>query len=56
MKKQWGVNLSKYSGVKLPGDITLRGTEIAQEATTEIENLEKEIISKYELPADFMMG
>jgi len=55
-KKQWGVNLSKYSGIKLPGDITLRGTEIASEATTEIDNLEKEIISKYELPADFMMG
>lgn len=56
IKKQWGVNLSKYSGVKLPGDVTLRGTEIASEATTEIENLEKEIVLKYELPADFMMG
>lgn len=56
LKKQWGVNLSKYSGVKLPGDITLRGTEIVQEANTEIENLEKDIVSKYELPADFMMG
>ena len=56
IKKQWGVNLSKYSGVKLPGDITLRGTEIASEATTEIEALEKDIVSKYELPADFQMG
>jgi hypothetical protein len=56
LKKQWGVNLSKYSGIKLPGDITLRGVDIASEATTEIDNLEKEIISKYELPADFMMG
>jgi hypothetical protein len=56
LKKQWGVNLSKYSGVKLPGDITLRGTEIVQEANTEIEALEKDIVSKYELPVDFMMG
>lgn len=56
IKKQWGVNLSKYSGVKLPGDITLRGTEIASEATAEIEALEKDIVSKYELPADFMLG
>lgn len=55
-KKQWGVNLSKYDGIKLPGDVILRGKEIAQEATQEIDNLEKEIISKYELPADFMMG
>lgn len=56
LKKQWGVNLSKYSGVKLPGDITLRGTEIASEATTEIDNIEKDIIGKYELPPDFIMG
>ncbi len=56
IKKQWGSNLSKYSGVKLPGDITLRGTEIAAEATTEIESLEKDIVLKYELPADFQMG
>lgn len=56
IKKQWGTNLSKYSGVKLPGDITLRGAEIATEATTEIDALEKDIISKYELPIDFMLG
>lgn len=55
-KKQWGVNLSKYDGIKLPGDVILRGKEIAAEATTEIDAIEKEIISKYELPVDFMMG
>ena len=55
-KRQWGVNLSKYDGIKLPGDVVLRGKEIAQEAIVEIDALEKDIISKYELPADFIMG
>jgi len=56
IKKQWGVNLSKYSGVKLPGDITLRGDEMMKEANTEIEAIEKELRDKYELPIDFMVG
>lgn len=55
-KRQWGQNLSKYSGIKLPGDITLDGKTMYTEAVSEIDTLEKEIISKYELPADFMMG
>lgn len=55
-KRQWGVNLSKYDGVKLPGDVILRGKEIAQEANQEIDAIEKDIISRYELPVDFMMG
>lgn len=55
-KKQWGVNLSKYDGIKLPGDVILRGKEIAAEAQQEIDAIEKDIISKYELPVDFMMG
>ena len=55
-KRQWGQNLSKYSGIKLPGDITLDGKAMYTEAVAEIEAIEKDIISKYELPADFMMG
>lgn len=55
-KRQWGQNLSKYSGIKLPGDITLDGKSMYTEAMAEIEAIEKDIISKYELPADFMMG
>lgn len=56
IKFQWGVNLSKYSGVKLPGDIQLRGDEMMKEAQTDIENVEKELREKYELPIDFMVG
>ena len=56
IKKQWGVNLSKYSGIKLPGDITFNGEKIMSEATTEIDSIEKDLIAKYELPTDFMLG
>jgi len=55
-KRQWGQNLSKYTGIKLPGDITLDGKSMYTEAIAEIEAIEKDIVSKYELPADFMMG
>jgi len=55
-KRQWGQNLSKYSGIKLPGDITLDGKSMYTEAVAEIEAIEKDIVSKYELPADFIMG
>jgi hypothetical protein len=55
-KRQWGQNLSKYSGIKLPGDITLDGKTMYTEAVAEIDTIEKDIINKYELPADFMMG
>lgn len=56
IKRQWGTNMSKYSGIKLPGDVTLRGVDITNEADKEINEIEKEIITKYELPVDFMMG
>ena len=56
IKRQWGTNMSKYSGIKLPGDVTLRGVDITNEAEKEIDEIEKEIITKYELPVYFMMG
>jgi hypothetical protein len=56
IKRQWGINMSKYSGIKLPGDVTLRGVDIVNEAQKEVDEIEKEIVSKYELPVDFMMG
>lgn len=42
VKRQWGTNLSKYSGMKLPGDITYNGETIYNQAITEIEKLEDE--------------
>jgi len=56
IKKQWGSNLSKYNGISLAGGVTLNGSQIFTEAIQEIDLLEKEMASRYELPPDFMVG
>lgn len=43
-KRQWGRNLSKFSGVTLPSGIVLNGQAILDEALTEIREIEAEII------------
>lgn len=56
IKKQWGSNLSKYNGISLAGGVTLNGSQIFSEALQEIDLVEKEFASRYELPPDFMVG
>lgn len=56
IKQQWGMNLSKYNGIQLPGGVTLDGQAIYAEAKEELQQLEEEMQDKYELPVDFMMG
>lgn len=56
IKRQWGVNLSKYEGMPLPGNVTFNGGKIYQEATEEIAKLEEDVQSKYQLPPDFITG
>ena len=50
IKRQWGANLIKFSGIQLPGGVTLDGDKIFQEASDEIEKLEDEMQDKYEEP------
>lgn len=56
IKRQWGSNLSKYDGVQMPGGVVLRGGQIMAEAQSEIDRIEMEVYSQYELPVDFMTG
>jgi len=56
VKEQWGMNLSKYDGVQLPGGVTLNGRAILEDARTELERLREEMSLKYELPVDMMMA
>ena len=42
IKKQWGINLSKFDGIQLPGGVTLQGRTILEDANTEIEKLEEQ--------------
>jgi len=56
IKRQWGENLKKFTGVVLPGGITLDGKTIYDEAVEEIRQIEEEMSLKYELPVDFNVG
>lgn len=56
IRRQWGENLMKFGGISLPGGVTLNGQEIYTEATREIEKLEDEFQSMYELPAEMFIG
>ena len=56
IKQQWGSNLKKFTGVTLPGGITLDGQTIFSEATEEINKIEEEMSLKYELPPDGFIG
>jgi hypothetical protein len=56
IKRQWGENLKKFSGVQLPGGVTLNGQQIFEEALQEIQQIEQEMQSRFELPAMFLTG
>lgn len=47
LKKVWGENLTKFSNVELPGGMTLNGQGFKDEATSEIERLEEELLSTH---------
>ena len=56
IKEQWGMNLSKFEGVQMPGGVTLNGRAILEDARAEIERLKEQMSHAYELPVDFLIG
>jgi hypothetical protein len=56
IKLQWGNNLSKFSGIQMPGGVTLDGVRIMTEAQAEIDKMEEEMFSMNVLPSEIMMG
>jgi hypothetical protein len=56
IKQQWGSNLKKFSGVQLPGGITLNGQAIYDEAKQELEELRERVKKEFQLPPDFLVG
>ena len=55
-KKQWGANLSKFNGVAMLGGVTLNGQQIYSEALSDLEKLETELRTTYELNPALMIG
>ena len=56
IKRQWGQNLIKFKGVKLPGGIELNGREIYDDAEKELEELKQKMSLEYELPPLDLVG
>lgn len=56
IKMQWGNNLKKFSGVQLPGGITLNGQQIYDEAVAELDKLRERVRKEFELPPDMQVG
>ena len=50
LKKQWGQNLIKFQGVKLPGGIELNGRLMYDDGQSEISEIREQMISTYEIP------
>ena len=56
IKRQWGTNLKKFTGMQLPGGVMMNGQVLFDEAEQELVKLEDEMQSRYELPVDFFIG
>jgi hypothetical protein len=56
IKKQWGQNLIKFRGVKLPGGIELNGREIYEDAERELADIKQRMAMDYELPPYDFIG
>ena len=54
--ENWGVVLSKFDNVELPGGITLDGDKIYDRYHEIRQAIEEEYQLKYELPVDFFVG
>ena len=56
IKRQWGQNLIKFQGVKLPGGIELNGRQIYDDAEKELDKIKEQMSNTYELPPLDMIG
>ena len=56
IKRQWGQNLMKFQGVKLPGGVELKGRQIYDDAQKELDDIRNQMSSTYELPPLDMIG
>ena len=56
IKKQWGQNLIKFKGTKLPGGIELNGREIYDDGVSELAEIKSTMASEYELPPYDFIG
>ena len=56
IKKQWGQNMMKFQGVKLPGGIELNGRQIYDDAQRDLDVIRERMSNTWELPPLDMIG
>ena len=56
IKEQWGSNLTKFTGMTLPGGVQFNGEKIYNDAVDARTKMEQEMISSYSLPVLDMIG
>ena len=56
VKRQWGQNLMKFQGVKLPGGVELNGRQMYDDADKDLEVIREQMSNTYELPPLDMIG
>lgn len=56
IKRQWAINLSKYTGISLPGGVQLDGRTMLGEANQEIRDLEDQVRNEMQEPPQFIVG
>ena len=56
IKRQWGQNLMKFVGVKLPGGIELNGRQMYDDAVIELDKIQEMMSNTYEIPPLDMIG
>ena len=56
IKRQWGQNLLKFRGTKLPGGVELNGRELYEDAERDLEDIKQRMSLEYELPPYDFIG
>lgn len=50
IKRQWGLNMMKFTGTRLPGGIELNGRQYYEDAERELADIKQRMSLEYELP------
>tara|TARA_B100000900_G_scaffold43037_1_gene32032 strand:+ start:308 stop:1153 length:846 start_codon:yes stop_codon:yes gene_type:complete len=50
IKRQWGLNMMKFAGTRLPGGIELNGRQYYEDAERELADIKQRMMLEYELP------
>ena len=56
IKRQWGQNMMKFQGMKLPGGVELNGRQMYDDAEKELEIIREQMSNTYEIPPLDMIG